>query len=376
MHDTDNKSSEFGTDSRTKHGLALLERLEYYKRKRGVNLTNEVNYNYFQFNRDEIIKKVGKEKLVELLNRMLVIRNFETRAEAAYQQGKVGGFFHAYMGQEAIQTAAVEQADVEKFWFTTTYRCHAMALLLGESPDSLMAELYGKETGNAMGRGGSMHFYSERMTGGFGIVGGHLPVATGAGFSLKYQKQDGVSVCFLGDGAFVQGAVHESLNLASLWDLPCLYVVENNRWGMGTAVDRAVCMQPIAESFAPAYGMKSYTVDGMDIFACLAAFEHFYKEIRETSKPLLVECVTERFRGHSISDPALYRPKEELQAAMQRDPILYLVHAMEEKGMIDQETYEGMNAEAKERVKAALKFAEDSPFPSIDSLEEGVYVRD
>ncbi|MCH9613968.1 MAG: Acetoin:2,6-dichlorophenolindophenol oxidoreductase subunit alpha [Chlamydiia bacterium] len=376
MYNTDNKSPRPRSQTkRTEYGLALLEKLEYYKKKRGVNLTNEVNYNYFQFNRDEVINKLGKDKLLELLDRMLLIRNFETRAEAAYQQGKVGGFFHAYMGQEAIQTAAIDAGE-ENFWWTTTYRCHAMAILLGETPDSLMAELYGKEAGNAMGRGGSMHFYSDRMLGGFGIVGGHLPVATGAGFSIKYQEQDAVSVCFLGDGSFVQGVVHESLNLASLWDLPCLYVIENNQWGMGTAVDRAVCVQPIAESFAPAYGMKSYTVDGMDIFACYAAFEQFYKEIRETGRPLLVEFLTERFRGHSISDPALYRPKEELQAAMQRDPILHLVHTMEEKGMIDQDTYEKMNAAQKEIVKASLKFAEESPFPSDDSLEEGVFVRD
>ena len=183
---------------------------------------------FFPHNDGKIIKTLGKEKLLENLRKMLLIRNFEIRAESAYQQGFIGGFFHSYIGQEAIQTAAIEAFGIQH-WYTTTYRCHALALLLGAHPNELMAELYGRATGNAKGRGGSMHFFTERLLGGFGIVGGHIPVATGAAFSIKYKEEkEKIAVCFLGDGAVAQGAFHESLNLASLWSLPCIYVIENN----------------------------------------------------------------------------------------------------------------------------------------------------
>ena len=203
-------------------------------------------YNFFPSNREEVVKKLGKEALIENLRKMLLIRNFEIRAESAYQQGKIGGFFHAYIGQEAVQTAAL-QAMGQENWWATSYRCHALALLLGATPNEIMAELYGRSTGNAKGRGGSMHLYTKRLLGGFGIVGGQIPVATGAAFTIKYKKQNEVSVCFLGDGAVAQGAFHESLNLAALWDLPCIYVIENNKWGMGTAIELAISVAPIAE---------------------------------------------------------------------------------------------------------------------------------
>ncbi len=222
------------------------------------------DYHFFPSDPEKVIKQMGKEKLIECFTRMCLIRHFEVRAESAYQQGKVGGFFHAYIGQEAIQTAAIAAMGPDQWW-ATSYRCHALALLLNVPPNELMAELYGKATGNALGRGGSMHFFSERLLGGFGIVGGQVPIATGAAFTIKYAKnvpglknvkKADVAVGFLGDGAVVQGAFHESLNLAALWDLPCIYVIENNEWGMGTHVNRAVSVQPIAETKAPGYGMK------------------------------------------------------------------------------------------------------------------------
>jgi len=334
---------------------------------------HHVKYNFFESSADTAAKALGKEGLKAILKEMLLIRHFELRAESAYQQGKVGGFFHAYMGQEAIQTAAVSAMGREHNWWITTYRCHALAMLNGATPNEMMAELYGKVTGNAMGRGGSMHFYADRMLGGFGIVGGHLPVATGAAFSLKYQKQDGVAVCFLGDGAFVQGAIHESLNLASLWDLPCIYVIENNQWGMGTAVNRALCVQPIAEHFAPAYGMKSYTLDGMDFLSCYGGFHHIYEEVRKTGRPVLVEAVTERFRGHSISDPALYRSKEELEEAKSRDPIHLFAAELKKRKVINDKEFEAMDKEQKEVVITSMKFAEESPDPDVTTLEEDVF---
>lgn len=329
--------------------------------------------NFFPSDTKAIMKKLGKKVLLENLRQMLAIRNFEVRAESAYQQGKVGGFFHAYIGQEAIQTSLL-QAIGPKNWFATSYRCHALALLLGATPNELMAELYGRVTGNARGRGGSMHFYTDRLLGGFGIVGGQVPIATGAAFTLKYQnKKDEVSVCFLGDGAVAQGAFHESLNLAALWNLPCIYVIENNMWGMGTAVERAISVDRIAESKAPGYGMKGYTLDGMDFFNCYAGFEFLYEEVRKTNRPVLVEIITQRFRGHSISDPGLYRSKDDLKVKMQRDPIAVMQQTLIEAGMVDEETFKEMDKQEKEIMVAAMKYAEESPWPDPITLEEDVF---
>ncbi len=328
---------------------------------------------FFPSDRAKMIKALGKEALIENLRRMLMIRNFEIRAESAYQQGKVGGFFHAYIGQEAIQTAVL-QAIGPNNWFATSYRCHALALLLGATQDELMAELYGRSTGNAKGRGGSMHFYTDRLLGGSGIVGGQIPIATGAGFTLKYQNnKDEVAICFLGDGAVAQGAFHESLNLAALWDLPCIYVIENNLWGMGTGVERAISVDRLAEDKAPGYGMKGYTFNGMDFFNCYAGFAHVFKEVKETSRPVLIEVVTERFRGHSISDPGLYRSKDTLKECMQRDPILILEQALIEAKMIDSEQVKQLDKIEKDRAVAAMKYAEESPWPNPVTLEEDVY---
>lgn len=328
---------------------------------------------FFSSDSHKEMKSLGKEKLIENLRRMLAIRNFEIRAESAYQQGKVGGFFHAYIGQEAIQTAAI-QALGPNNWFATSYRCHALALLLGATPNELMAELYGRSTGNAKGRGGSMHFYTERLLGGFGIVGGQIPIATGAAFTIKYLKKEGeVAICFLGDGAVAQGAFHESLNLAALWDLPCIYVIENNQWGMGTAIERAISVPRLAEDKASGYGIKAYTFDGMDFFNCLAGFSHVYKEVCETKKPVLIEAVTERFRGHSISDPGLYRSKEDLKLCTQRDPIATYQQSLIDAGIIDDEAVKMMDKQEKERMIEAMKYAENSPWPNPVTLEEDVF---
>jgi len=331
-----------------------------------------VEYKFFPSESKSLIQKIGKEALLGCLKQMLLIRNFEIRAESAYLQGKIGGFFHSYMGQEPIQTAAVA-AMGNKQWWTTSYRCHALALLLGATPNELMAELYGRATGNAKGRGGSMHFYTERMLGGFGIVAGQVPVATGAALTMKYLKQDGVSICFLGEGAVAQGSFHEALNIASLWNLPAIYVIENNQWGMGTAVSRAISAQPIAEKQAPSYNMKGYTFNGMDFFNCYAGFSHVFEETRKTSRPVLIEVVTERFRGHSISDPGVYRSKEELSKCMEKDPILTFFKTLADHGFINDQQYEALDKEQKDLVLAAMKFAEDSPWPDPITLGEDVF---
>jgi pyruvate dehydrogenase E1 component alpha subunit len=340
---------------------------------RSSSTSKEQAYHFFPSDTKKIIKKVGKEALIEDLRRMLMIRNFEVRAESAYLQGKIGGFFHSYIGQEAIQTAVL-QALGPNNWFITSYRCHALALLLGATPNEIMAELYGRSTGNAKGRGGSMHLYTDRLLGGFGIVGGQVPIATGAAFTSKYQgKHDEVAICFLGDGAVAQGAFHESLNLAALWDLPCIYVIENNMWGMGTSVERAISVPRLAEDKAGGYGIKAYTFDGMDYFNCYAGFEHVFNEVKETSLPVLIEVITERFRGHSISDPALYRSKESLKLCMQRDPIQLMQQTLTDAKIITEKAVKEMDKHEREVMIDSMKYAEESPWPEIATLEEDVF---
>lgn len=343
------------------------------KPKREKIGTDKDLHTFFPHDQNKVIKDLGKKKLLQELQAMLLIRNFETRAEAAYLQGRIGGFFHSYTGQEAIQTSALQACGPENWWIAS-YRCHALALLLGATPNELMAELFGRANGNAMGRGGSMHFYTDRMLGGFGIVAGQIPAATGAAFALKYQgKKNQAAFCFLGDGAVAQGVFHESLNIASLWSLPCIYVIENNRWGMGTPVSKAVAVKKLAEESAPAYNMKGYTFDGMDYFNCYAGFRHVYQEVLETGRPVLVEALTERFRGHSISDPGLYRTKDELKREMERDPILLMKHALIEAKILDDETFKEMDAKARDLVVASIKYAEESPWPDPITLEEDVF---
>lgn len=327
----------------------------------------------FKVDRKVVINKLGADALLSCLKQMLLIRNFELRAEAAYQQGKIGGFFHSYIGQEAIQTAAV-QAFGPNNWYSTSYRCHALALLLGATPQELMSELFGKANGNAKGRGGSMHFFTDRLLGGFGIVAGQVPIATGAAFTLKYKGiKDEISVCFLGDGAVPQGAFHEALNLASLWDLPCIYVIENNKWGMGTSVERAVCVPRLAEDKAAGYKMKGYALDGMDFFNCFGGFEHLYREVLDTQRPVLVEVITQRFKGHSISDPGLYRTKEHMKEISKRDPLFLMQEVLIKEGLVTEDQYKMIDKEIRETVLAAIDFADKSPWPDPVTLEEDVF---
>lgn len=332
-----------------------------------------VKHNFFPTDLKKTLKEIGSKGLLEALREMMRIRQFETRAESAYLQGKIGGFFHSYAGQEAIQTSIVQILGRDN-WYITSYRCHALALLLGATPNELMAELYGRSTGNAKGRGGSMHLYTDRLLGGFGIVGGQVPIAIGAAFTIKYQGKKGeVAVCFLGDGAVAQGAFHESLNLAALWNLPCIFVIENNQWGMGTAINRAISVEKLAEDKAPSFGMKGWTFDGMDYFNCYAGFSKVFEEVVKTEKPQLVEVYTERFRGHSVSDPGLYRSKEDLKLTLARDPILALQEVLLQEKIITEEKIKAIDAELKEEMVQAMKFADESPWPDPVTLEEDVY---
>lgn len=332
------------------------------------------NYDFFTSDKDKLIKLSNPSDLIEDLTKMILIRTFEQRAESAYLSGKVGGFFHSYIGQEAIQTAALRAFGTQN-WYVTSYRCHALAILLGASVNELMAELYGKDSGNAKGRGGSMHFFTDKLLGGHGIVGGQIPIGTGAAFAAKYLGQNEVcSLTFLGDGAVAQGAFHESLNLASLWNLPALYIIENNQWGMGTHVAKAISTDKnIASLKALGYEMQSYTLNGMDYFQLVEGFKEIKNYLLEKQKPVLVEVVTERFKGHSISDPGLYRSKEDLAKCLLKDPISYVKNSLIENQIINSDQIKNIEEECKTKVLEAMRFAEEAVFPDPITLEEDVF---
>ena len=333
-----------------------------------------VLYNFTKGDPEKILDQLGKDNALMALDEMILIRNFEQRGEQAYQLGKVWGFYHAYIGQEAIQTAAVHVLGRKEHLWATTYRCHALALLLGMTPKEGMCELYGKANGNAGGRGGSMHMYTDNLFGGEGIVGGQWGVGAGLAFSLKYRELVGqVAVCFGGDGSVVQGTFHESMNLAALWKLPLMIVIENNQLGMGTQIERAIACLPIGESLAKSYGIKSYTVDGMDFCDCYQVFKEGYEWIKEKHEPIIIEAVAQRFRGHSISDAANYRTKEELQKIMERDPITIFSEYLQKRNWVTSEEIEAKKKHFRDEMLEVMKFAEESPFPEINTLEEGVF---
>jgi pyruvate dehydrogenase E1 component alpha subunit len=334
-----------------------------------------INYSFTKSDPLAVISQIGKEKAFKALDEMLLIRNFEQRGEKAYQDGKVWGFYHAYIGQEAIQTAAISALGSDKHLWLTSYRCHALALLLGMSAKEGMAELFGKESGNAKGRGGSMHMYTDNMFGGDGIVGGQWAVGAGLAFSLKYQEvKDQIAICFGGDGSVMQGTFHETMNLATLWKLPLLIVIENNGLGMGTQIQRAIAKLPIGENLAKAYGLSSYTVDGMDFADCYEIFQKAHAEIKEKSMPIIIEMVCNRFRGHSISDSAHYRTKDDLIKMQERDPIVILSNYLLQLGFLTEDELEMRKKIKKDEVLEAVKFAEESSFPDIHTLEEGVII--
>jgi pyruvate dehydrogenase E1 component alpha subunit len=334
---------------------------------------DNIKYNFYKSDSKWAYNKLGSDGIKEVMRQMLLARHFDVRAESAYQMGKMGGFFHASIGKEAVDAAAVSAFGPDN-WYIATYRCHALSVMLGGNINELMAELYGKATGIVKGRGGSMHLCLDNMLGGFGIVGGHLPIAAGAGFSIKYlqSKDRKLAICFLGEGAVAQGSFHEAINLVSLWDLPCIFIIENNHWGMGTATNRAISHQPIAESQCIGYGIKGYTVDGMDFFNCYQAFSEIADEVIKTERPVLIEAITSRFRGHSISDPGLYRSKEELQEEMKRDPVISMKQYILDKKIMNEEEYSTIDNKQKEIVKEAMKFADTSPWPDPVLLEEDV----
>lgn len=323
---------------------------------------------------EKVLADFGSEYLINALSTMLKIRQLETRLELAYREGFIGGFFHSDIGQEAIVTSPVFACGADN-WFFQSYRCHGLALALGLSLEEIAYELYGKASGIAKGRGGSMHLCTSTMPGGFGIVGGHVPLATGAAFSLKYQQQkDLISLCFLGEGALAQGVVYESINLASLHSLPLLIIIENNGWGMGTNVNNALIFSDnIAKKLSSAFSLEGYTINGMNFIDCLLNFKYFHNSIIENPRPIIVEAICSRFKGHSISDPGLYRCKKELEYSLQLDPICQLKETLINLKIIDEDFYKEIENKIKVSVIEALKYAESAPWPSRTNLEEDVY---
>jgi pyruvate dehydrogenase E1 component alpha subunit len=312
----------------------------------------------------------------ELLRSMLLQRRFEERCAEAYAIGKIGGFCHLYIGQEAVSTGTISLLRPDDY-VITTYRDHGQALARGMTPRAVMAELFGRIDGCARGKGGSMHMFDRNLgfLGGHGIVGGHIPIATGVGFAIKYRGGDQVIVCFMGEAAVNNGAFHEALNMAALWKLPCIFIIENNRYGMGTAVERASAINDIYER-AASYDMPRDVVDGQDVFAVRDAVQQAITRARTEQVPTLLEVRTYRFMGHSMSDAVsgTYRTKAELDEYLKRDPITLLRTRMQEAGEISEEEVARMDEEIKAIVQDSWDFADASPEPPLEALYEDVLV--
>ena len=320
----------------------------------------------------------SSERLVDLYREMVLIRAFEEACQRGFRQGKIGGYLHVYIGQEAVATGFL-QAYKEGDKVITAYRDHAHALLLGTDPNEVMAELYGKGTGMVKGKGGSMHLFDvERgLMGGYGIVGGHIPLGVGFSYSMRYQETDHITQLYLGDGAISNGAFHEAANLAGLWGkdgmCPCLFIIENNQYGMGTSVERTTAMTDLAAKFN-AYGIENEKVDGMDLEAVMEAAHRLTEQVRETGKPYAVEALTYRTVSHGAADFfEKYRSKEEVNEWRKRDPIGLLEHKLLENDALDDEKLEEIRGEAKERVQEAVRFADESEEPPIEELYTDVY---
>jgi pyruvate dehydrogenase E1 component alpha subunit len=312
----------------------------------------------------------------ELLRSMLLQRRFEERCAEAYALGKIGGFCHLYIGQEAISTGTMSVLRPDDY-VVTSYRDHGQAIARGMSPRAVMAELFGKSTGCSKGKGGSMHLFDKSLgfLGGHGIVGGHIPLAAGVAWAIKYRKGDQVCVCFFGEAAVNIGAFHEALNMAALWNLPAVFVIENNRYGMGTAISRSTANEDV-RARAAAYRMGGESVDAQDIFAVRDAMGRAVALARKEGKPTLIEMRTYRFMGHSMSDAAsgTYRSKEELEENMKRDPIVVLHDIMRTDGQLTDGEFSKLDEEQKAICQDAWDFADSSPEPTPEDLYSDVLV--
>lgn len=324
------------------------------------------------------IEMADPQSALSWYRRMVLVRRFEEETERAFRRGKIGGYLHVYSGQEAVAAGFVSAMREDDICFTS-YRDHAFPLLRGAPPGAVMAELYGKATGLARGKGGSMHLFDvgRGFYGGHGIVGGHVPLALGAAFALRYQGSDRVCLCFLGDGAMNTGAFHEALNMAGLWgqtgQCPLVLVVENNGYAMGTSVARSSAMTDLAARFT-AYAIPCERVDGMDFLTVRLAAERAIAESRTSGRPTAVEVTTYRFAGHGAADVIQpYRSKEEVEQARRRDPIPTLEGHLRAAGLLDDATVAAVREEVEQTVLAAVRYAEESPDPPPEALYADVY---
>lgn len=319
------------------------------------------------------IKKTDKKLLREMLYQMVFGRVFEEKCAEVYRMGKIGGFCHLYIGQEAIAVGSMMALRPDDM-VITAYRDHVQALIKGISPEAVMAELYGKAGGCVNGKGGSMHMFSKELGfyGGHGIVGGQIGVGTGMAYASKYKGTDQVTLCFFGEAAVNQGIFHESLNMAQLWKLPCIYICENNQYGMGTSQRRAMSISSIAKK-GDAYGIANEFVDGMDVMAVREATLRAIERARNHSEPTLLEIRAYRFMGHSMSDPGNYRTRDEIKKYQERDPIVLFKDSLKEAKILSDKDFEGVENEAKSAVEKAVKFADESPLPQESELFTDVY---
>lgn len=339
-------------------------------------LTLEVKFETFnRTEHDHEALGLSTDDLNWMYRNMLLQRRFEERAAQMYGKQKIAGFLHLYIGQEAISTGTAQVLNIGEDSVITAYRDHGIGLALGMTPEECMAELFGRIGGSSRGKGGSMHYFSKEkgLFGGHGIVGAHIPVGAGIAFAHKYRETGGVCVCFFGDGAINQGAFHEAANLAGLYDLPLVLVVENNQYAMGTSVERASA-DPELHRQAVGYGMPAAVVDGMDVFDVVEAMQK-HVEMARGGQPSFLEIRTYRYRGHSMSDPQKYRTKEEMEAKKNEDPIIRLKAYLVDKGIATNEDLDAVDEEVKAEVMAAVEFADNSEPPPISTIYEDVYVQ-
>ena len=319
--------------------------------------------------------RLDTELARRLLTQMQLIRRFEEKAAEMYAMGKIGGFLHLYIGQEAVAVGATSVTRLDDY-AVSSYREHGHCLAKGSDPKRIMAELFGRIDGLSKGKGGSMHLFDKSVNflGGHGIVGAHLPLAAGAGFGIKYQGGDQVVLCYFGDGAVPEGEFHESLNLAALWKLPVIFICENNRYAMGTAIHRALAQTEIWR-FAETYGIHGEAVDGMDVLAIRECVGRAVERARRDKVPALIEARTYRFRGHSMRDPAgaVYRTKEEVEREKLRDPIVMFGERCVRDGALTEAELKLIEKAVYDQVDEAVAFAEASPAPAPEELFTDVY---
>ena len=319
-------------------------------------------------------RKLSKSDAIEAYKKMLLIRRFEEKAGQSYGLGQIGGFCHLYIGQEAV-VVGLQMCIRDGDQVITTYRDHGHMLACGMSPDGVMAELYGRADGYSKGKGGSMHMFSKEANffGGHGIVGASVPLGTGLAFSNKYKKNKAVTLTYFGDGAANQGQVYESFNMAKLWELPCIYVIENNRYAMGTSVQRSSAQKDLSQR-GISFGIDGEQVNGMDIESVIDAGKRAVTKVRNNGGPYILEMLTYRYRGHSMSDPAQYRTRDEVKEVRDHsDPIESLKSLIIENNYLTDNKLQLLNAEIKQVVDQSAQFAADSPLPDPSELFVDVY---